>query len=329
MRRAFLRVTLAFKTRPMTASMLFLAGPTASGKTALSLHAAARLGGEIINADSMQIYAGLGRLTAQPGPQEHANARHHGFGVLDPAERGSVGRWADMALGIVADIQARGRTPILVGGTGLYFKALTEGLAPAPAIPARVRAEVQALFEAGGLDALRSEARRVDPDAEAKIADGDRQRLMRVIAVARAAGRPLSQLHAETVPLIDPAAALCVVLEPDRETLYARIEARFDQMIAEGALEEVRALAARGLDPSLPAMKAVGVPPLLAHLRGELELEDAIEIAKRDSRRYAKRQFTWFTNQHPSWPRIASLDPEVQRGELDRLLDTAFAETFP
>jgi tRNA dimethylallyltransferase len=311
----------------MTASILFIAGPTASGKTALALHAAGVLNGEIINADSIQVYAGLETIGAQPSAPERAAAPHHLFGEIDAGERCSVGRWALLALARMEAIRARGRVPILVGGTGLYFKVLIEGLAPAPDVPAAVQDAVEALFAEGGLDALHAEATRLDPVAAARISAGDRQRLMRVIAVARAAGRPLSQLQAETAPLIDPAAVLGVVVAPDRAALYARIEARFDAMIAEGALSEARALAARGLAADLPAMKAVGLPPLLAHLRGETGLEAALEIAKRDSRRYAKRQFTWFSNQHGAWPRISSLDPDRQRRELDGLIAPAFLET--
>jgi len=311
----------------MSATLLLLGGPTASGKTALALHAAERLNGEIVNADSMQVYAGLDLIAAQPNAAETAAAPHHLFASLDPSERCSVGRWSRLALEQIAEIQARGRTPILVGGTGLYFKALLDGLAPAPDIPDAVQREVQALFDSGGLSALRDEARRLDPEAASRIADGDRQRLMRIVAVARATGCTLSELQKDTRPLIDPDTAFGVAITPPREALYARIEARFDQMIDAGALEEARALATRDLDPSLPALKAVGLPPLLAHLAGESSLEAAIETAKRDSRRYAKRQFTWFSNQHPGWARITSLDPVEQRAELDRLLIKAFPET--
>lgn len=310
----------------MSASILLIAGPTASGKTALALHAAARLNGEIVNADSMQVYAGLEILSAQPSQTERAAALHHLFGVLDPSERCSVGRWADLALAQIEAVRARGRIPILVGGTGLYFKALLEGLAPAPDIPEAVRRDVDALAEAGGVAALHAEALSLDPVATARIEPTDRQRLMRIIAVSRAAGRGLSELQAETAPMLDPASAFGVVVQPDRAALYARIEARFDKMIAAGALEEVRALAARDLDPQRPAMKAVGVPELLAYLRGETGLDRAVEIAKRDSRRYAKRQFTWFSNQHGGWARIARLDPAGQRSELDALLTAAFPE---
>lgn len=310
----------------MSATLLLLGGPTASGKTALALHAAERLKGEIVNADSMQVYAGLDLIAAQPSAAEKAAAPHHLFASLDPSERCSVGRWSRLALEQIAEIQARGRTPILVGGTGLYFKALLDGLAPTPDIPDAVQREVQALFERGGLVALRDEARRLDPEAAARVADGDRQRLMRIVAVARATGRTLSDLQKDTRPLIDRAKACGVAITPPREALYARIEARFDQMMETGALDEARALAARDLDPTLPAKKAVGLPPLLAHLSGEISLGEAIDTAKRDSRRYAKRQFTWFSNQHPDWTRIASLDPADQRGELDRILSQAFPE---
>lgn len=300
----------------MAAPILFLAGPTATGKTALAVSAAQRLNGEIVNADSMQIYAGLDILSAQPSPAEKAGAPHHLFGVIDAAQRCSVGRWSRLALAAIEAIEARRRTPILVGGTGLYFKALVEGLAPAPDIPEAISNDIDALFQEGGLAALRSEAQTLDPEAAARIGTGDRQRLMRVIAVARAAGQTLSQLQASTRPLINPDRVKGIVLLPDRAALYARIEARFDQMIAAGALEEARALMERGLAPDLPAMKAVGLPPLLAHLRGEHDLSSAVETAKRDSRRYAKRQYTWFSNQHPGWARVTSLDPDAQRREL-------------
>jgi tRNA dimethylallyltransferase len=308
----------------MIPDILFLAGPTASGKTALSLHAARALNGEIVNADSMQVYAGLDIIAAQPGPEEKAAAPHHLFAQIDAGERCSVGRWARLALERIQDITARGRTAILVGGTGLYFKALTDGLAPAPDIPGEISDAVQALYERGGLEALREEAEAADPLGAARIKAGDRQRLMRIIAVKRASGAALSDLQAETAPLVDRERWRGVVIRPPRDTLYERIEARFDRMLAAGALGEVRALGARELDPALPAMKAVGVPPLLDHLAGHIELETAIEIAKRDSRRFAKRQFTWFSNQHPGWARIESLDPDDQREELARRLKSEF-----
>jgi len=306
----------------MTPDILLLAGPTAAGKTALSLHAADVLDGEIVNADSMQVYAGLEVIAAAPSAAERQSAPHHLFAVLDPSERCSAGRWSRMALDAIEDITARGKTVVLVGGTGLYFKALTEGLAPAPDISPAIAADVAALYEEGGLEALRAEAAAADPQAADKALDP--QRLQRIVAVKRASGRALSALHEDTRPLIEPSRWRGVVIQPPRPLLYQRIEARFETMVAAGALDEARAIAARALDPALPAMKAVGVPPLLAHLRGEIALEAAIDTAKRDSRRYAKRQYTWFSNQHPGWPRIESLDPEAQRAELARLLETEF-----
>ncbi|MEQ8406297.1 MAG: tRNA (adenosine(37)-N6)-dimethylallyltransferase MiaA [Oceanicaulis sp.] len=306
----------------MSPDILLLAGPTASGKTALSLHAARSLDGEIVNADSMQVYRGLHVIAAGPSEAERAAAPHHLFETIDPSERCSAGRWARLALERIEAITGRGSTAILVGGTGLYFKALTEGLAPAPDIPPGVAAEVEALYHEGGLDALRAEAEIADPEAAAKALDP--QRLMRIVAVKRASGATLTELQAQTKPLIDPARWRGVVIQPPRALLYQRIETRFDTMVAAGALEEARAIASRDLDASLPAMKAVGLPPLLAHLAGKIDLKTAVETAKRDSRRYAKRQYTWFSNQHPRWPRIESLDPDGQREELARLLDIEF-----
>ncbi|MAP47911.1 MAG: tRNA (adenosine(37)-N6)-dimethylallyltransferase MiaA [Oceanicaulis sp.] len=304
----------------VTPDILLLAGPTASGKSALSLHAARALDGEIINADSMQVYDGLSVITARPEPHEMAGVPHHLFGVMDPGERCSVGAWAKLAVDAVREITGRGKRAVFVGGTGLYFKALVEGLAPTPEVPQAISDEVAALYERGGLEALRAEAEALDPVGAARIEAGDRQRLMRLIAVARVAGRPLSDIQAETRPLIDPKRAIGVVIAPDREALYARIEARFDQMVAHGALEEARAIAERRLSPDLPAMKAVGLPPLIAHVQGRLELDEAIDLAKRDTRRYAKRQYTWFSNQHPDWKRVQSLDPVTARAELDDIL---------
>ncbi|MAZ92172.1 MAG: tRNA (adenosine(37)-N6)-dimethylallyltransferase MiaA [Maricaulis sp.] len=300
---------------------LLIAGPTAAGKTALAIAAAERLDGEIVNADSMQIYDGLHLITARPSPGEAARIPHHLFGVADPAERWSAGRWAEAALAACKEIRARGRTPILAGGTGLYFHTLTAGLAPVPEIGPAARAKAAALFDAGGLEALRDEARRLDPASEARIGQGDRQRLLRVVEVGLETGRALSDFQADTQPLLPPGSWHGLVIEPDRAALYDRIGRRFDKMMEAGALAEVEASAARNLDPVLPAMKALGVPPLIAHLHGELDFDAAIETAKRDSRRYAKRQLTWFRNQTASWPRIVSLDPAAAQAELAGILD--------
>ncbi len=300
--------------------ILLIAGPTAAGKTALALYAAEMLDADILNADSMQIYAGLERISAAPGEAERARAPHYLFGVADAGERWSVGRWLDAALEQLAVSNARGRRAVVVGGTGLYFKALTEGLAPAPDIPDEIRAQVDRLHMVGGIEALRAEAAQLDPAATARVLGEDPQRLRRIIEVAKASAVPLSILQQQTRPGVDPARWRGVIVEPDREALNARIAARFETMMERGALDEVKALARRGLDPELPAMKAVGVPPLLALLQGIIGPDEALEAAVRDTRRLAKRQYTWFRNQHPGWARVESLDPEAASRELAPIL---------
>ncbi|WP_417497842.1 tRNA (adenosine(37)-N6)-dimethylallyltransferase MiaA [Maricaulis sp.] len=300
---------------------LLIAGPTAAGKTALALAAAQALDGEIINADSMQIYAGLPLITAQPSMDDFSKVPHHLFGCVDPAMRWSVGHWTEAALALIADIHERGRTPILVGGTGLYFLAMTKGLAPVPEIDADSRQQVVDLLAATGPEGLRSEAERLDPVAAARIKPADLQRQMRIVEVGYATGEALSSFHADTRPMLEADEWSGIVIEPERQPLYDRINHRFELMLEAGALDEVRAFAALGLDPLLPASKALGVPPLMAHLRGEMTLEDAVRLAQRDSRRYAKRQMTWFRNQHPDWSRIHSLDAAGAARELGGILD--------
>jgi len=304
--------------------ILLIAGPTAAGKTSLALRAAERLDAEIINADSMQLYAGMEAITAAPPLEDREAAPHHLFGCADPGERWSVGRWLDAALMEIASVNARGRRAIIVGGTGLYFKALTEGLAPAPDIPEDVRAEVDRLHLAGGVEALRAEAERLDPVSAARVMGDDPQRLRRIIEVAKTSATPLSILQRQTRPGIDSARWRGVILEPDRQALYKRIVLRFEKMVRAGALDEVKSLAKRGLDPDLPAMKAVGVPPLLAFVQGLIGIDEAVEAAVRDTRRLAKRQYTWFRNQHPAWARVRSLDGDEAALELAPVLN-AFA----
>jgi len=297
-----------------------IAGPTASGKTALAIHAARRLGGEVVNADSMQIYADIPVLSAAPSADEQAGIPHHLFGVLDASERASVGWWARAAMAVIEDISARGNTPVVVGGTGLYFNALTEGLAEVPEIPADA-AEAAGAIAGQGVAPLRAEAEKHDPDGASRVLGDDIQRLRRIVEVGLATGRALSSFHGETVPLLEADDWRGVVIEPDREALYARIDARFDHMVSSGALEEIDALAKRGLDPDLPAMKALGVPQLIALRNGEMTQAETEEYAKRESRRYAKRQFTWFRNRCADWPRINSLNPATARAQFDALLE--------
>jgi tRNA dimethylallyltransferase len=282
---------------------ILIAGPTASGKSALALALAAEIDAEIVNADALQVYRDLSILSARPSAAEEERAPHHLFGHVDGAVRYSVGGWARDAAAALAAIAARARPAIFVGGTGLYFRALTEGLSEAPDIPPSVRAEAEARLAAIGLAAFRDEVIAIDP-AMARLKPGDRQRHSRAWEVHRATGRPLSTFQTGGAPMIaEPAAR--IILDPPRAALYRAIEERFDAMLAAGALAEVEALAARRLSPALPVMKAVGVTELLDHLGGRLSLAEAISLAKQSSRRFAKRQMTWFRNQTPDWPRAA------------------------
>jgi tRNA dimethylallyltransferase len=287
-------------------------GPTASGKSALALTLAERVGGEIVNADSMQVYRDFRVLTARPSPEEEARAPHHLYGHVDACELYSTGRWLSDALAAVGAIHARGATPILVGGTGLYFKALTEGLADIPAADPDVRAALRDRAAREGSAALHADLAARDPHTAARLEPNDAPRILRALEVLETTGESISAFQAGTKPALAPGQWRGVVLTPAREALYAVIGARFDAMLAAGALDEVGAFAARALDPALPAMKAHGAPALMAHLRGEMSLADAVEIAKRDTRRYAKRQFTWIAGQMPDWPRITAPDLEAR-----------------
>ncbi|MCA0355736.1 MAG: tRNA (adenosine(37)-N6)-dimethylallyltransferase MiaA [Proteobacteria bacterium] len=281
-----------------------IAGPTASGKSAYALDLAERTGGEIINADSMQIYAGLRVLTAGPSPEECARAPHHLFQVVDPAIGWSVGRWLEAATQALAEIEARGRPAIVVGGTGLYFRALTHGLADVPPVPETQREISSLLYAARGEAEFREILKPLDPQAEGRIETGDRQRLVRAHAVAIATGKSLTAWQTDTKPALAPGSWKGIVLDPPRAELYARCDARLAIMVEQGALDEVRAVEARGLDPALPALKAVGYREFAAHLRGETTLDQALDAARQETRRYAKRQLTWFRNQTPDWERI-------------------------
>ncbi len=303
-----------------------IAGPTASGKTALALTLAGEIGGEIVNADSMQIYRDLPVLTASPTAEERARAPHHLFGVVDAAEAWSVGRWQRTALQVLDEIAARGRPAILVGGTGLYFRALTQGLADMPVVPDAVRDAVTEAFDREGEGPFRDRLAAVDPAAAARIEVGDRQRLVRAMSVAEVSGRALSDWQADTTPALAADAWRGVVLDPPRDALYARCDSRLTTMVENGALGEVAALANRRLDPALPALKAVGYRELAGHVAGELSLEEALSAAQQSTRNYAKRQSTWFRNQVPGWNRLVAAAPQdhwrqflAQNGELTGL----------
>jgi tRNA dimethylallyltransferase len=289
--------------------VVLIAGPTASGKSALAVALAERLGGIVINTDSMQVYRDLFIITARPGAAELARAPHRLYGHVDAAENYSVGRFVEDAGVALDEARAERRVAIFVGGSGLYFKALTRGLAAIPPIPPDIRANIRGRLEADGVAALYDELARRDPVSAARLKAADRVRIARALEVFEATGRTISDWHRDGLPpLLAGARIAKVFLTPDRAALYRRIDARFDAMLAAGALDEVRALDARRLDPLLPAMKAHGVPWLIRHLAGEMTLSDAAEAGKRDTRHYAKRQFTWFRHQLGDWPRA---DPEA------------------
>ena len=283
--------------------IVLIAGPTASGKSALALALADAFGGTIINADSMQVYRDLRIITARPTPEEERRAPHRLYGHVDTAENYSVGRWCTEAAEVLAATAQQGAgATIIVGGTGLYFNALTRGLAAVPPIPAEIRDQVRARLLSEGVAALHAELTARDPAAAARLPPGDRARVTRALEVVLATGRSLLDWHEENNPAgVDLNRAAKVFLMPDRDALLRRIDARFDAMMAAGALDEVRALAARRLNPSLPAMKAHGVPWLIRHLNDEMTLAEAMEQAKQDTRQYTKRQATWFRNQLPEF----------------------------
>jgi tRNA dimethylallyltransferase len=291
--------------------IVVVAGPTASGKSALALALAETLRGTVINADSMQVYRDLDVLSARPGPAETARAPHRLYGVVDAAEACSAGRWRTLALAAIGEARAAGRVPILAGGTGLYLRALLHGLAPVPPVPPDVREEAWALHRALGGARFRAALAARDPEGAARLAPGDTQRLLRAFEVVTATGRPLGEWQRQRTAASGLAAAVILLLPP-RDALYAACDARFLAMMGRGAVAEVQRLVARGLAPQLPAMKAVGVPELAAHLAGKLTREAAVAAAQQATRRYAKRQYTWFAHQPPAqWPRFSEpLDVE-------------------
>src|SRR5262245_23183436 len=293
---------------------VLIAGPTASGKSALALALAERLGGVIVNADAMQVYRDLRIITARPSPGEEARVPHRLYGHVDAADNYSVGRWLTDAQQALVDSTQEHRRPIFVGGTGLYFKALTHGLTAVPPIPADIRAGLRTRLQQVGAEALHGELAQRDPVAAQQIRPADGVRIVRALEVLDATGRSLHDWHRDGMkPMVEPARAVRVFLNVARDELYRRIDARFEAMLAAGALAEVERLAARGLDPLLPAMKAHGVPWLRRHIAGDLSLAAAAAEAKRDTRHYAKRQATWFRHQMPDlpWVEAARAEQEV------------------
>ncbi len=290
--------------------VILIAGPTASGKSALALALARAFGGAIVNANSMQVYRDLRVLTARPSEAEERELPHLLYGHVDAAKNYSVGFWLKDFEGVLARLAAEQRPAIVTGGTGMYFKAAFYGLSAIPAVPETVRAAVRARYERSTPQEMHRALAALDPLSAGKLRETDPQRLLRALEVFEATGRPLATFQAaRAAPLLEEAACAAFFVAPPRETLYARIDTRFDAMLAEGALEEVRALSRRGLDPALPAMRAHGVPHLIDHLEGRLSLEEAAARGKLDTRHYAKRQFTFARHQLPSFVWLEGADP--------------------
>jgi tRNA dimethylallyltransferase len=263
----------------------------------------------------MQVYRDLRVLTARPTPEEETVVPHRLYGHVDAAVNFSAGSFVADAAKALAEARAGGRMPIFVGGSGLYFKATTRGLSAVPPIPSEVRDSVRTRLERNGVEALHAELARRDPVLAERLKPRDRTRIARALEVVEATGRSLTDWHREGLPPILPQGEfVALFLAPEREQLYARIDARFDAMLKAGALDEVAALAARNLDPLLPAMKAHGVPALIRHLKGETTLDEAAEIGRADTRHYAKRQFTWFRHQLPEFQWV---QPEAAREWLE------------
>ncbi len=276
--------------------LVVVAGPTATGKSALAVRLAETFDGAVINADSIQIYRELAILSARPGVAELARAPHHLYGVLPLAIRCSVTRWRDMARDAIAEVRSAGRLPILCGGTGLYLHALINGIAEIPDIPEAIRCASRQRLAVLGDAAFRQALAKRDPATAARLTDGDRQRLLRAWDVVEATGRPLSEWHADAAPATS-LETFTIVLMPERGTLYRACDRRFAAMMTAGAMDEARRILALDLDSTLPGTKALGLRELIAVLTGRMTREDAVAAAQRETRRYAKRQCTWFQHQ--------------------------------
>jgi tRNA dimethylallyltransferase len=295
-----------------------IAGPTASGKSALALSLAERTGGVIVNADSAQIYRDLPILSAAPSAEERARAEHRLYGVRDGAQPCSAAEWAEMAKAEIADLHDSGRVPVLVGGTGLYLRTLLDGIAPVPPIERNVRERVRA--QTG--EQNRAELERLDPEAAARLNPADRTRTSRALEVVLSTGRTLAEWQERREGGIGQQVTLKpLILLPPREWLYARCDTRFDGMVAAGAVEEAKALLARKLDASFPVMRAIGVREIAAFAAGEIDREEMIRRGRQATRNYAKRQYTWFAHQPPpDWPRFTRILDERSEAEALALL---------
>jgi tRNA dimethylallyltransferase len=293
-------MNMASSSRPRLA---LIAGPTASGKSALALALAERIGGVVINADSAQVYADLRIISARPSPDEEARAPHRLYGYRDAALPCSAADWAADAKREIAAAHEAGRLAILAGGTGLYVRTLLDGIAPVPEIDPAVRQAVRSFTVAHNYESLERE----DPPAAARIRPSDATRVARALEVVRSTGRPLAEWQKERVGGIAGEVELApLILLPARDWLYARCDERFEKMMSDKGIEEVRSLLERRLNPMLPAMRAIGVREIAAFLAGTLSREEALAAGRTATRQYAKRQYTWFARQtSPDWPRLA------------------------
>jgi len=279
--------------------VICIAGPTASGKSAFAIEVARTFSGEIINADALQVYSDLQILSARPTTSEMEGVPHHLFGHVAGSVRYSTGQWLREVEPLILNVLARGKTPVIVGGTGLYFRALLQGMADIPPIPKETFDHTQALYKRHGIEKIRIVAEGYDPVSAAKVLGNDPHRLLRIINVSEATGRPLSDWQADTRPSVPLRFARYCVLLPPRDHLYARINQRYDEMLRGGGLEEAKAVFKKQFDESLPVMKAIGLRQLRHFFNGLESLDEAVDSAKQDSRRFAKRQMTWFRNQPP------------------------------
>ena len=298
MSKALQNAQKSAKKNETHASYIMIAGPTASGKSQLAVDLACQLDGEVINADSMQLYADLSILSARPSKFDMEDIPHHLYGVLDGGHRASVAAWLELAATAMTAIRARGKMPIIIGGTGMYLDAALNGIAPIPVVPTDIHEDCMALFDAIGGEAFRQKLALHDPLVASRLASGDRQRLIRAMGVFNATGIALGQFQKAEHKGALIGRPLKIAMLPPRDVLYARIDARFDVMLEQGAMDEVRQLIHRQLDPSLPLMKALGVRTLRAVLDQKMTIDEAAYIAKRDSRHYAKRQMTWLRNNY-------------------------------
>lgn len=297
--------------------IICIAGPTASGKSAWAIQIAKSFGGEIINTDALQVYSELNIISARPSRPEMLSVPHHLFGHVDSNFRYSVGNWISEVESLIVDTLARGKSPILTGGTGLYFKSLIEGIAKIPSIPSDVILETNKFQEQNGVEGLRNLAEKLDPKAASRVLGKDPHRLMRIINVYKVTNKPISFWQENTKPVVPRIFCHCAVLLPERQKLYDAINNRFDLMMKKGLLNEAERIFTKNIDPSLPIMKAIGLREFFPYFSGDISLDEAVDLAKRNSRRFAKRQFTWFRGQLKNWNEIKT---EVQRKNFEETI---------